>query len=173
MEWLSVVCDGIVLAAAVMVAIKTIADMFGKPIRLVRNRVDEDFKNRVVEILNEVLPAILYQHDLEVRDKYRADRQKYLTEIKDEVVRTISNKLNQVDVLGKQYSALEISAKDVLREKIVCMYETNKDKRKLKFFERAALTQYYRDYKAMGGNSYIDKLYGRMDTWEVEPDDYE
>jgi hypothetical protein len=75
--------------------------------------------------------------------------------------------------LTKQYEALAISAKDVLREKIVAMYENNKDRRKLRFFERLALTQYYKDYKKMGGNSYIDLIYGRMEHWETEEDDYE
>jgi hypothetical protein len=53
------------------------------------------------------------------------------------------------------------------------MYENNKDTRKLRHFEKRALDQYYKDYKAMGGNSYIDIIYERMCTWEVEPDDYE
>jgi hypothetical protein len=53
------------------------------------------------------------------------------------------------------------------------MYENNKDRRKLKFFEKEALTQYYKDYKKMGGNSYIERIYGRMVTWSVEEDDYE
>ena len=173
MEWLGMFCDGVVLAAAVLVAIKTIAEMIGKPIRLVRNRANDDFKARVVAILEEVLPDILYNHDLETRDRYRADREKYLQEIKQEVVNQIDSQLRQVNVLTAQYEALAISAKDVLREKIVAMYENNKDRRKLKFFEKEALTQYYKDYKKMGGNSYIERIYGRMVTWSVEEDDYE
>ena len=81
--------------------------------------------------------------------------------------------MSNVDALAVQYKALEISAKDVLREKIVCLYESNKDRRKLRHFERRALDQYYKDYKEMKGNSYIDIIYNRMKTWEVEPDDYE
>ena len=53
------------------------------------------------------------------------------------------------------------------------MYESNKDQRKLRHFERRALDQYCRNYRAMNGNSYIDIIYDRMKTWEVEPDDYE
>jgi regulator of replication initiation timing len=173
MEWLGMFCDGVVLAAAVLVAIKTIAEMIGKPIRLVRNRANDDFKARVVAILEEVLPDILYNHDLETRDRYKSDRERYLQEIKQEVVNQIDSQLRQVNVLTTQYEALAISAKDVLREKIVAMYENNKDRRKLKFFEKEALTQYYKDYKKMGGNSYIDRIYGRMVTWPVEEDDYE
>jgi hypothetical protein len=80
--------------------------------------------------------------------------------------------LVQISELAIQYKSLEISAKDVLREKIVCMYENNKERKKLKYFERQALKQYYKDYKAMNGNSYIDLIYGRMESWETEEDDY-
>jgi hypothetical protein len=93
MEWLGALCDGVVLAAAVLVAIKTIAEMLGKPIRLVRNRAHDDFKVRVMAILDEVLPDILYSHDLETRDRYKADRQRYLQEIKQEVINQIDTQL--------------------------------------------------------------------------------
>jgi hypothetical protein len=69
-------------------------------------------------------------------------------------------------------TALAESAKDVLREKIMAMYHKNKRSRTLEEHEKEALTQYYKDYKAIGGNSYIDKYYGRMETWAVIPDDY-
>jgi hypothetical protein len=78
MNWLGALCDGVVLAAAVLVAIKTIAEMLGKPIKLVRNRANDDFKAKVIAVLDEVLPGILYDHDLVTRDKYKADRQRYL-----------------------------------------------------------------------------------------------
>lgn len=119
------------------------------------------------------MPGLFLAHDQEVRIKYLADRLKYLEEIKDAVEKDVGDKLNNVDNLANLYKSLEISAKDVLREKIVCMYESNKDTRRLRHFERRALDQYYKDYKVMGGNSYIDILYDRMKTWEVEPDDYE
>ncbi len=147
--------------------------MAGKPIKFIKTKSDKEFENKVIEILNRVLPEILLNHDHETRVKYLADRQKYLEDIKQEVLAQIGSRLQSVDALARQYTALEISAKDVLREKIVCMYENNKDARKLRHFEKRALDQYYKDYKAMGGNSYIDIIYERMCTWEVEPDDYE
>lgn len=147
--------------------------MLGKPIKLFRNRAEEGFEEKVVAVLRKVLPGILLEHDHETRARYLADRERYLEDIKSEVVREIGTRLDRVDTLSEQYKALEISAKDVLREKIVCMYENNKDARRLRHFERRALDQYYIDYKAMKGNSYIDIIYERMCTWEVEPDDYE
>ena len=36
--------------------------------------------------------------------------------------------------------------------------------------ERERLDQYYKDYKALKGNSYIDKYYNRMKKWETVDD---
>lgn len=173
MEIFGLICNTIVLISAMLLAIKTIADMIGKPIKLIKNKSETEFKDKVLLILNEVLPGILLKHDLETRERYKADREAYLRDIKKAVVQDIGQKLSQVDNLAQQYVSLEISAKDVLREKIVCMYENNKDARKLRYFEKRALEQYYKDYKQMGGNSYIDTIHERMLTWEVEPDDYQ
>jgi hypothetical protein len=172
-EIFGLICNAIVLISAVLIAIKTIAEMIGKPIKLIKSKNDTEFKEKVISILDEILPGILLRHDLETREKYKADREAYLRDIKEAVVQDIGQKLSQVDNLAQQYVSLEISAKDVLREKIVCMYENNKDARKLRYFEKRALEQYYKDYKKMGGNSYIDTIHERMLTWEVEPDDYQ
>ena len=182
MEWLTIVTGGILSAAGLLVAIKNIADIAGKPIvkkadaafkkKVMLTAEEKEFKEKIIGIMNETLPEILYQHDLQTRDTYKADRQKYLEDIRGEVLKQINGELVQVSELALQYKSLEISAKDVLREKIVCLYENNKDRKKLKYFERQALKQYYKDYKAMNGNSYIDLIYGRMETWDTEDDDY-
>ena len=110
------------------------------------------------------MPAILYNHDLETRDKYRADRENYLQEIKAEVISEIGQEvLDNKDTI----ETLKISARDVLREKIMAIYHKNRRNRTMSEYEREALNQYYKDYKALLGNSYIDKRYARMDKWEV------
>ena len=139
METFELICNGIIFVSAVLIAIKNVAEMLGKPIKIFRNRAEESFEEKVVAVLRKVLPDILLEHDHETRTRYLADRERYLEDIKGEVVKEISTRLNRVDTLSEQYKALEISAKDVLREKIVCMYENNKDARRLRHFERRAL----------------------------------
>ena len=114
------------------------------------------------------MPQILLDHDLEVKEKYKNDRQNYLEEIKQEILNEIGD-----DILAnsKTIDALVISAKDVLREKIMAIYHKNKYNRTLTEYEREALNQYYVDYKALHGNSYIDKRYNRMNKWKVIYDD--
>jgi hypothetical protein len=147
--------------------------MIGKPIRLFRQRSEENFEDRVVEVLDRVLPDKFKAHDLVTRDKYRADRETYLQEIKTEVLRNIQGELGQIANLTEQYEALAISAKDVLREKIMFIYHKNKADRQMTYHEKEALDQYYKDYKKIKGNSYIDRYYGRMQTWIIIDDDYD
>lgn len=160
--------DYIILIGALIGAIYKIWDFFAKPTSKIKQRALEREKERIGVVLNEKLPDILYNHDLEIRDKYKGDRENYLNEIKNEILKEISS-----DILAntETIEALVISAKDVLREKIMAIYHKNKYNRTLTEYEREALNQYYVDYKALKGNSYIDKRYNRMNKWKVIYDD--
>ena len=167
-EWLGGAVDIIILVGALFLAVERIF----KPLLKLRQRGEANFEEKVIEILNRVLPDILLEHDKETRKKYQADRERYLQNIKDEVLKCIQGELSQVKELNLQYEALTISAKDVLREKIMAIYHKNKKDKRMSGYEREALTQYYKDYKAINGNSYIDKYYARMKKWETDEDDY-
>jgi hypothetical protein len=197
-EWLSSAGDIIIIIAGVLLAINNIYKFFANGGKAVKNKIEdnrteqlqaektrtketiaeeyeaktEKRKAEILEVIKETLPALLVEHDLETRKKYLADREKYLKDIKEAVVREVETQLNAIDIIQGDMEALAESAKDVLREKIMAMYHKNKRARQLEEHEKEALTQYYKDYKAIGGNSYIDKYYGRMETWEVIPDDY-
>lgn len=173
MDQLSIVVDVIILAGAFFLAVERICKGVGKPLKFFKNKTETSFEERVKAILDEVLPEKLKAHDLETRDRYRADREKYLQDIKEEVLKSIQQELGQVGQLTKQYEALVISAKDVLREKIMAIYFKNRKDRTMTFHEKEALDQYYKDYKAINGNSYIDKYYRRMSHWTIIDDDYE
>lgn len=160
--------DYIILVGALIGAIYKIWDFFAKPTSKIKQRALEREKERIGVVLDEKLPDILYNHDLETRDKYKGDRQNYLNEIKNEILKEIGG-----DILAntETIEALVISAKDVLREKIMAIYHKNKYNRTLTEYEREALNQYYVDYKALKGNSYIDKRYNRMNKWKIIYDD--
>ena len=53
------------------------------------------------------------------------------------------------------------------------VYFKNKKDKTLTLHEKEALDQYFVDYKAIKGNSYIDKYYNRMLKWQVIDDDEE
>ena len=139
----------------------------------VENVLDEVLEDRVKCIVGKMMPDILYNHDLETRDKYRNDRQRYLNEIKEEVSSDMHGEFSALEELKDYVNQLALSAKDVLREKIMAIYHKNVDHRSMTENEREALDVYYADYKAIGGNSYIDKYYRRMKRWRVDYEDYD
>lgn len=163
------VVDLIILIGALCAAIYKIWDFFAKPTSRLKQRKKERDRAMVIAILDEVLPAKLEAHDLQTRERYKADRQRYLTEIKDEVIKQVGG---TIDKNAEDLEALKISAKDVLREKIMAIYHRNKTARELATYEKEALDQYYIDYKKLNGNSYIDKYYARMSKWKEIYDDY-
>lgn len=162
------IVDYIILGGALVGAIYKIYEFFAKPTSKIKQHAINKERERIGAALDEKLPAILYQHDLETRDKYKSDRQNYLNEIKEEVIKEIGDDIKSN---SDTIDALVISARDVLREKIMVIYHKNKYNRTLTEYEREALNQYYVDYKALKGNSYIDKRYNRMDKWRVIYDD--
>lgn len=164
------VVDLIILIGALCAAIYKIWDFFAKPTSKLKQRSREKERARILATLDEVLPEKLKNHDLETRDRYKADRERYLMEIKDEVIKQVGGTITKND---KDLAALMISQRDVLREKIMRIYHTYKHERAFPLYEQEALNQYYKDYKELKGNSYIDKYYGRMSKWQIIYDDYD
>jgi hypothetical protein len=89
MYYFDIICNAVILLGGVLLAIKTVAEWCGKPIRFIRRRNEEAFDEKVMAILNRVLPNILLQHDLQVKETYKADRERYLQEIKESVLKEI------------------------------------------------------------------------------------
>lgn len=177
---LSTLCDVIILIGAVIGALTVIWKFvfnsgkgIGKKYKEVKAREEAAEEARVKAIVNKMMPDILLKHDLETREKYLADRQNYLNEIKSEITQSFENDISVVYDLKAEVAKLSISAKDVLREKIMKIYFDNHANRTLTEHEKEALEQYYKDYKALNGNSYIDRYYNRMILWNIIPDDYE
>jgi hypothetical protein len=130
------VVDLIILIGALCAAIYKIWDFFAKPTSRLKQRSKEKEKARVIAILDEVLPEKLKKHDLEVRDRYKADRQQYLLDIKEEVVKALGGTVSQNK---EDLEALIISAKDVLREKIMAIYHEYKSERAFPTHKKEAL----------------------------------
>jgi hypothetical protein len=133
---LSGVVDLIILIGALCGAIYKIWDFFAKPTSRIKQRREEREKARIIAVLDEVLPDKLKAHDLETRDKYKADRQQYLLDIKEEVVKALGG---SVDQNKEDLEALIISAKDVLREKIMAIYHEYKAERAFPTHKKEAL----------------------------------
>jgi hypothetical protein len=68
------VVDLIILIGALCAAIYKIWDFFAKPTSKLKSRAKQRREAEIEAILNRVLPEKLKAHDLETRDKYKADR---------------------------------------------------------------------------------------------------
>jgi hypothetical protein len=90
-------------------------------------------------LLDKYLPTRLVEHDLETRKKYLEDRQKYLCDIKDEVVATMKDRISAVDTHEEQMNVFTEVLKELLRERIMEIYRRNKSLRQLEEHERFEL----------------------------------
>ena len=171
------IVDLVILIGALCLAIERIYKFFATPGSRLAKRSEEKEKNRIKKVLEEELPKTFYNHDIETRQKYLNDRQRYLEEIKNEVLNEIQGTIEEIKDLNieqtKQIQTLARSSKDVLREKIMALYHKGKKTKTLALYEKEALDQYYKDYKAEDGNSYIDKYYNRMCSWNIIDSDEE
>lgn len=53
----------------------------------------------------------------------------------------------------------------------MAIYHQYKKQKSLPIHAREAVDQYYKDYKKQNGNSYIDKYYARIKTWDTYDDE--
>ena len=175
MVTLQIICDWIVLIGAVLAAIVAIVNFFVKPTKAYKTRRNKEIHSIVKEELQEMLPKAFETHDLQTRDKYLADRMRYLNEIKNEVATEMKDVLLEIKAINERQNSLiekiNQSSKDVLRQKIMAIYFKGREKKQMSVYDHEALTELYKDYKSQGGNSYIDKYHSRMETWEIVDED--
>ena len=168
-------CDIIILVSALCIAITNIYNFFAKPTTKLKKKKTEELNNQISDILDEKLPEILLEHDLETRQKYLDDKQNCLNEIKTAVLTDVKDTLDSIYKLNLEQNesikTLSQGNKDMLRQRIMDIYYTYRDEKKLPIHKKEALDELYKDYKAEGGNSYIDKYHNRMKTWEIYDDE--
>jgi hypothetical protein len=98
MNWMEA-GDTIILISAIIMAVSNIWNFLRDKGVFVSKKWKDGQKELVLQVLNEVLPNILLQHDLETRQKYLNDRERYLNEIKNQVSTEMKTDLNPIGVL--------------------------------------------------------------------------
>ena len=68
-------------------------------------------------------------------------------------------------VLG--VTASKAGVRCLLRSDMLHTYYKHKDEDKIRQYELENFIHLYNAYKALGGNSFIDKIKGEIDEWEV------
>lgn len=84
-----------------------------------------------------------------------------------EFLKLLSTELAMVSpVLVAMYLAIQ-GIKCLLRSEMLDTYYHNKDAEKIRQYELENFIQLYKAYKALKGNSFIDKIYNEVMKWEV------
>ena len=164
------ICDLIVVIGAAYFTIVKILDSFAKPTSKLKKRSIERSKERVKNILDEIMPNYFKKHDEESRDTYVESIATELQPSLDQIIDQNEEQTEQIIELQQEVKQLDESSKDILRQNIMSIYHLNKYSKSLTLNERESLNQLYKDYKARGGNSYIDKYYNEMKDWSTMPD---
>ena len=166
------ICNWIVLISAVSLAITNIYRFFANPIKAGSKKANDKLNEKIDARIDKKVPELLKKRDEETREKYLAQRMNYLNEIQTEVTNNISVPIEDISknmvILTEAIATLQKGTKDVLRQKIMDIYHEFKHERKFPVYSKEKLDELYKDYKAEGGNSYIDKYYGRMSKWDVD-----
>lgn len=84
-----------------------------------------------------------------------------------EFIKLIGTELVMVSpVLVAIYLVIQ-GLKCLLRSQMLSTYYHNKDTEKIRQYELENFILLYKAYKAIKGNSFIDKIYGEVMKWEV------
>lgn len=142
-QLLSEISDIIVLIGAVISAIYVIAKPILKAKGMFQKKEKEHFSKQFEQEMTKHIPSL--EENIQL-----------LNDIKE-------INMNQSTAIAKLTNGI----KNIQRQEIMSIYEKGKHTRSLKQFQRERLDELYKDYKAEGGNSFIDKYYSRMIKWTV------
>ncbi len=55
----------------------------------------------------------------------------------------------------------------ILRDRMLRIYYANQEKKTIRQYEFENFVLLYEAYKALGGNSFIDKIYDEVNSWKI------
>lgn len=174
---ISQLCDIIILISAVLIAVKNIYGFFAKPTSHIKSRYQKERDKNIGTLIENKMEEALKKHDEDTAAIMNSRREELKSDIKqellDDIKPTLDDILEQNRQQNERIETLTMSSKDMLRQRIMSIYHLNYKTRRITDTELEILRELYKDYKAQGGNSYIDKYYARMCSWTVIPDDYD
>lgn len=72
-----------------------------------------------------------------------------------------------LDEHGETLKVLSDSQCDMIRHKLLKIYDANKENREITQDELHSFEKLYKSYKALGGNSFIDKIKAKVDEFDI------
>lgn len=81
---------------------------------------------------------------------------------------TYGHKLKKVMAIQKkQIDKIADGTRCQLRSEMLRIYYRHREERKIRQYEFENFVKLYESYKALGGNSFIDKIYEEIKEWEI------
>lgn len=172
------VCNIIILVSAVIGAITTIYKFLKKPVDDIQELANKKEEKHIEEVINARVPALLKKHSDEVRDERKSERDQMVEDIKLGVLEAIDSKIeelkemtqmqqDQLEYLQKSIDLLNFSQMDLMRYNMNSLYYKYRPFHKILDIDKKAFMKFYKDYHAMGGNTWIDELYKEIITWPI------
>ena len=174
---LSQICDAVIFFSAVLVAIRTIYEFFAKPTSKFKQHQMKIIDDRVQQSFKENFDKEITNYEEKRNSECETRYQELMADVSDKINNEMQPRFDEIMAQNKaqneNINLLITSSKDMLRQRIMWIYHSNKNNRSLTVTEKEILDELLKDYKAENGNSYIAKYANRMSTWEITPDDYD
>ena len=137
------ICDLIVVVGAAYFTIIKIINSFAKPSSKIKKKQEAKERERTKQFLNEIMPEYFKQYNEEFKKLILQNENIYINKIKGKVVeelreelkeiKNINKKQNkQLDELNEKLVLINNSSKDVMRQKIMSIYQQHQLKRDVK-----------------------------------------
>ena len=134
-ENLTTILSLIVIFGSAVAALTTVIAKFSKPFKKRREKYEQEKEKKDIQRIDnellKILPDILRKHESEVEERTKIEREQEFRKLKSEMVEHFNEKLNAVGELQANMEIMIKSGKDVLREKIMCIYHKRKKQRVL------------------------------------------
>lgn len=154
----------ILAVSALLVAITTIYNFFGRNFKFFAKKQRESFHKAFIKEFEETIPDWIEQHD-----------KAFIEDIGEETVKQLQpnfDKINeQNEAQSKAIKGISKSTQDMLRKHILDIYEHGKATETLTQSQKETLDELYADYDFLEGNGYVKKKYNRMKEWKVIKDE--
>lgn len=158
---LAEICDYLILAGAVIVAIKHIYGFFKTPVDNIKETAKSNEEEHIKEVLQSEMPGLLEKNCTVIIAS--------LNEIKEMTL----NQEEQLHKLQDSVNLIKEAQLDTMRYDMNAIYYKYRPYKKILSADKKAFIKFYEDYHSMGGNTWIDALHADVVKWETIEDESE
>ena len=178
------VCNIIILASAVIIAVKNIYGFLRKPVGDLHSFALTNEEKRIKKIIENSMPELLSKHSESVKSERREEIREMVTGINSSITEPIDDKIEELKeiTLDQGVNIKQIQTKidlindaqlDVMRFNMNQIYYKYRPYKKILDCDKKAFMKFYHDYHCMGGNTWIDSLYDELKDWGIVEDENE